>query len=222
MPAGPSGVVVLTVIYVLITLSAIIIGARIYLRLVIQKQRLVTADWLRISAWSVTKPEEAFFCLPFFIIHNLNMRTKVKVSVYGIFLLGIIDIAFSLTRFLTIQLGDSEDFRSFTIIELWCSLDVYIGLVICCIPALRPYLHRKGVNYNIQESGRPSKSGHAIRRTGQSGFEEIIEGSGLRGDVQDDSWSGSHSCEITVDMSDKKQNGSDIELVSIEVSKSSV
>ncbi|EXA35114.1 hypothetical protein FOVG_13884 [Fusarium oxysporum f. sp. pisi HDV247] len=51
MPAGPSGVVVLTVIYVLISLSAIIIGARIYLRLVIQKQRLVTADWLRISAW---------------------------------------------------------------------------------------------------------------------------------------------------------------------------
>ncbi|KAF5587322.1 uncharacterized protein FSUBG_11862 [Fusarium subglutinans] len=51
MPAGPSGVVVLTVIYVLIAVSAIIIGARIYLRLVIQKQRLVTADWLRISAW---------------------------------------------------------------------------------------------------------------------------------------------------------------------------
>ncbi|KAG7409385.1 hypothetical protein LZL87_013525 [Fusarium oxysporum] len=51
MPAGPSGVVVLTVIYVLISLSAVIIGARIYLRLAIQKQRLVTADWLRISAW---------------------------------------------------------------------------------------------------------------------------------------------------------------------------
>ncbi|KAH7232305.1 uncharacterized protein BKA55DRAFT_523625 [Fusarium redolens] len=51
MAAGPSGVVVLTVIYVLISLSAIIIGARIYLRLAIQKQRLVTADWLRISAW---------------------------------------------------------------------------------------------------------------------------------------------------------------------------
>ncbi|QGI68579.1 hypothetical protein CEK27_012550 [Fusarium fujikuroi] len=134
MPAGPSGVVVLTVIYVLITLSAIIIGARIYLRL----------------------------------------------------------------------LGDSEDFRSFMIIELWCSLDVYIGLVICCIPALRLYLYRKGVNYNIQESGCPSKSGHAIWRTGQSGFEEIIEGSGLRGDVQDDLWSGSYSCEIIVDMSDKK------------------
>ncbi|KAF5530715.1 integral membrane protein [Fusarium phyllophilum] len=337
MPSGPSGAVVLTVIYVLIAVSAIIIGARIYLRLAIQKQRLATADWLRISAWctafvasvfdilyakegvlhpginytlsnwdapleqqirirklfppfmvvrrlmvwivvvysvcayivtislqlflcypiernwSVTKPEEAckytstllmfqinwvlhfvgsiarkftsyswpdrtdiaiVFCLPFLIIHNLNMRRKVKVSVYCIFLLGIIDIAFSLTRFLTIQLGDSEDFRSFTIIELWCSLDVHIALVICCIPALRPYLHRKGVNYNIQESGRPSKSGHAIHRSGQSGFEEIIEGSGLRGDGQDDSWSGPHSCEITAELSDKKQNGSDIELPS--------
>ncbi|PNP84997.1 hypothetical protein FNYG_01694 [Fusarium nygamai] len=51
MPAGPSGVAVLTVIYVLIAVSALIIGARIYLRLAIQKQRLVTADWLRISAW---------------------------------------------------------------------------------------------------------------------------------------------------------------------------
>ncbi|KAF5633272.1 uncharacterized protein FTJAE_7236 [Fusarium tjaetaba] len=282
MPAGPSGVVVLTVIYVLIAVSTTIIGARIYLRLVIQKQRLVTADWLRISAWctafitgffdilyakegvlhpginytlsnwdapleqqirmrkgghksrrSMQLQNDAFdvpnqlgvaflFCLPFLIIHNLNMRRKVKVSVYCIFLLGIIDIAFSLTRFLTIQLGDSEDFRSFTIIELWCSLDVYIGLVICCIPALRPYLHRKGVNYNIQESGRPSKSGHAIRRTGQSGFEEIIEGSGLRGDGRDDSWSGSHSCEIRAEMSDKKQNGSDIELVRIKISKSNV
>ncbi|KAF5574359.1 integral membrane protein [Fusarium pseudoanthophilum] len=210
MPAGPSGVVVLTVIYVLIAVSTVIIGARIYLRLVIQKQRLVTADWLRISAWCTA------FVTGFFDI------LKVKVSVYCIFLLGIIDIAFSLTRFLTIQLGDSEDFRSFTIIELWCSLDVYIGLVICCIPALRPYLHRKGVNYTIHESGRPSKSGHAIRRTGQSGFEEITEGSGLRGDGRDDSWSISQSCEITAELTDKKENGSDIELVSIEVSKSSV
>ncbi|KAF5535430.1 integral membrane protein [Fusarium napiforme] len=372
MHAGPSGVVVLTVIYVLTAVATTIIGARIYLRLVIQKQRLVAADWLRISAWcsaflsgffdilfekegvlkpglnytlsnwdapveqqirvrkytwanafpfyttfylckasllviylqlfppfmvmrrfmvwivvvycicayivtmslqlflcypiqrnwAVTKPEEecsfastllmfqinwalhfvgsiALFCLPFLIIHNLNMRTKVKVSVYCIFLLGIIDIAFSLTRFLTVQLGNSEDFIPFTIIgkyigryyckeyanllpELWCSLDLFIGLVICCIPALRPYLNKKGVNYNIGESGRPSKSGHAIRRTGQSGFEEIIEGSVLRGDGRDDSWSVSHSCEITAELSDKKENGSDIELVSIEVSKSSV
>jgi hypothetical protein len=106
--------------------------------------------------------------------------------------------------------------------ELWCSLDVYIGLVICCIPALRPYLHRKGVNYNIQESGRPSKSSHAIRRTAQSGFEEIIEGSALDGDCRNGSWSGSHSCEIAAELSDKNGNGSDIELVGVEFSKAGV
>ncbi|KAF5694837.1 integral membrane protein [Fusarium denticulatum] len=203
MPAGPSGVVVLhaqTVIYVLIVVSAIIIGARIYLRLAIQKQRLVTADWLRISAWctafvtgffdilSVTKPEEACKYTSTLLMFQINWVLHFVGS----------------------------------IAQLWCSLDVYIGLVICCIPALRPYLHRKGVNYNIQESGRPSKSGHAIRRTGQSGFEEIVEGPGLRGDGRDDSWSASHSCEITAELSDKKENGSDIELVSIEISKSSV
>lgn len=38
-------------IYSLIALAALIIIARIYLRLVIQKQRLVAADWLRIAAW---------------------------------------------------------------------------------------------------------------------------------------------------------------------------
>jgi hypothetical protein len=39
------------VIYSLIALAALIIIARIYLRLVIQKQELVAADWLRIAAW---------------------------------------------------------------------------------------------------------------------------------------------------------------------------
>lgn len=42
------------------------------------------------------------------------MRPQVKISVYAIFLLGFIDIAFSLTRFLTIQLTVVGDFRSIT------------------------------------------------------------------------------------------------------------
>jgi hypothetical protein len=42
------------------------------------------------------------------------MRPKVKIGVYAIFLLGFIDIAFSLTRFLTIQLTVVGDFRSIT------------------------------------------------------------------------------------------------------------
>ncbi|KAF9773935.1 hypothetical protein IL306_008148, partial [Fusarium sp. DS 682] len=44
----------------LIALAAAIIGARIYLRLVIQKQRLVAADWLRIAAWIVSFVSASF------------------------------------------------------------------------------------------------------------------------------------------------------------------
>ncbi|KAM5365816.1 hypothetical protein ACJA88_012330 [Fusarium oxysporum] len=315
MPVGPSGVVVLTVIYVLISLSAIIIGARIYLRLAIQKQRLVTADWLRISAWCTAFVTGFFDILyakegvlhpginytlsnwdapleqqirvrkynwvnpfpfyttfylckasllviylqlfpPFMVIRRLMVWIVVVYCVCAyivtislqLFLCYPIQRNWSVTKpeeaceiatiLLLFQINwvlhfvgsIARNFLSSVLHhpqsqyakeELWCSLDVYIGLVICCIPALRPYLHRKGVNYNIQESGRPSKSGHAIRRTGQSGFEEIIQGSGLEGDCRNDSWSASHSCEITAELSDKKGNGSDIELVSVEINKSS-
>lgn len=56
------------------------------------------------------------FALPFLLLHKLNLRPKVRVGVYGIFLLGFIDIAFSLTRFLTIQLTKVGDFASITTI----------------------------------------------------------------------------------------------------------
>ncbi|ENH74262.1 hypothetical protein FOC1_g10004865 [Fusarium oxysporum f. sp. cubense race 1] len=277
MPAGPSGVVVLTVIYVLISLSAIIIGARIYLRLVIQKQRLVTADWLRISAWFTAfvtgffdilyakegvlhpginytlsnwdAPLESqynwvnpfpfyttfYLCKASLLVIYLQLFPpfmvirRLMVWIVVVYCVCAYIVTISLQLFLCYPIQRNWYYRTIifeipfliVLLELWCSLDVYIGLVICCIPALRPYLHRKGVNYNIQESGRPSKSGHAIRRTGQSGFEEIIEGSGLEGDCRNDSWSASHSCEITAELSDKKGNGSDIELVSVEINKSS-
>jgi heme/copper-type cytochrome/quinol oxidase subunit 4 len=59
------------------------------------------------------------FALPFLVLYKLNMRTRVKISVYCIFLLGLIDIAMSLTRFLTIQLGNVGDFRSITTIGMY-------------------------------------------------------------------------------------------------------
>lgn len=58
------------------------------------------------------------FALPFLVLHKLNMRTRVKISVYCVFLLGLVDIAMSLTRFLTIQLGNVGDFRSITTIGM--------------------------------------------------------------------------------------------------------
>ncbi|KAM0199482.1 hypothetical protein ACHAPA_004984 [Fusarium lateritium] len=324
MASAPSGAAVLGVIYSLIALAALIIAARIYLRLVIQKQKLVVADWLRIAAWcsafatasfdilflkedvldptlnytlvnwdappekfervlkymwagiipffttfylckasllvvylqlfppfmkkrrfvvwTVTGPEEAcegeimamnfqvawtlhfvgslfLFALPFFVLYKLNMPTRVKISVYCIFLLGIIDIAMSLTRFLTIQLGNVGDFRSITTIELWSALDAYIGLIIACLPALRPYLRRKGSKYDYAESGRPAVNSAAPpRRVGQSGFEELDETPSLEGDTGPRTWAGSSSPDIGAGWSDKKSTRSDVELVTLDAS----
>ncbi|KAJ4052415.1 hypothetical protein NW761_003316 [Fusarium oxysporum] len=353
MVSAPSGAAVLAVNFSLITLAAAIIGARIYLRLVIQKQRLVAADWLRVAAWisafvaasfdiiymkeDVLKPEinytlvnwdvppeklsrvlrymwasvipffvtfylckasllvvylqlfppfmikrriilwsvvgycacalivslclQLFLCfpikrnwsilgpepfcddfalvttfqvawtlhfvgslllfaLPWLVLYKLNMRKRVKIGVYCVFLLGIIDIAFSLTRFLTIQLTNVGDFRSITTVELWSGLDVFIGLIIACLPALRPYLRRKGskYDYNYNTSGRPNNSsGAPVRRAAQSGFEEIDETPSLEGDPGPGPWTGSHSPELAAGWSDKKSNRSDIELVSLDV-----
>ncbi|KAF4451840.1 hypothetical protein F53441_5159 [Fusarium austroafricanum] len=356
MVSAPSGAAVLAVNYGLITLVAAIIGARIYLRLVIQKQSLIAADWLRIAAWisafvsaafdiiylkeDVLRPDinytltnwnvppekisrvlrymwagiipffvtfylckasllviylqlfppfmkkrrmvlwgTVFYCaaafitslclqlflcfpiernwsvlgplpfcdssalvttfqvawalhftgslllfmLPFLILYKLNMRRRVKISVYCVFLLGIIDMAFSLTRFLTIQLTNVGDFRSITTIELWSGLDVYIGLLIACLPALRPYLRRKGSNYDYNYNSSAKRANNIsaqVRRTAQSGFEEIDETPSLEGDPGPGPWTGgSHSPELGEGWSDKKSNRSDVELVTLDITR---
>ncbi|KAL6920840.1 hypothetical protein ACHAPO_004479 [Fusarium lateritium] len=192
--------------------------------------------------WSVTEPEKlcgdwpvattfqiawalhftgslALFALPFLLLHKLNLRPKVRVGVYAIFLLGFIDIAFSLTRFLTIQLTKVGDFASITTIALWSSLDVYVGLIVACLPALRPYLHRKGSKFSYGESGRPTgNSTHPARRTVDRGFQEIDETPSVEGDRGPGPWAVGHSPELGgTGWSDKKSNGSDVELVSLDV-----
>ena len=82
--------------------------------------RYILLDLLLVSTLSFAVAVESssqyyvVFLLPFLILHKLNMRPQVKISVYAIFLLGFIDIAFSLTRFLNIQLTVVGDFRSIT------------------------------------------------------------------------------------------------------------
>ncbi|KAF5239450.1 hypothetical protein FAUST_4933 [Fusarium austroamericanum] len=333
MATAPSVATVIAVEALLVAVALAIILARIYLRLVIQKQSLIVADWIRISAfvsafisaifdiilvvegamdpannytlvnwdvpleklqrtlkitWAVTIPffttfylckasllvvylqvfptfmrkarivlwavvaycvcasvlgpekvcddwpivttfqiswalhffgSLALFALPFLLLHKLNLRPKVRVGVYGIFLLGFIDIAFSLTRFLTIQLTKVGDFASITTIGLWSGLDLYIGLIVACLPALRPYLHRKGSKYSYAESGRPTgNSTHPARRTVDRGFQEIDENPYVEDNPGPGRWAVGHSPELgATGWSDKKSNGSDVELVSLDI-----
>lgn len=50
------------------------------------------------------------------IVYKLKMARPMKIALYSVFLLGLVDISFSLTRFLTIQLGNEGDFRAITLI----------------------------------------------------------------------------------------------------------
>lgn len=108
--------------------------------------------------------------------------------------------------------------------ELWSALDVYVGLIIACLPSLRPYLRRNfgaSYQYDYNESGRVTKS-TVTRRPGQSGFEELGEGPyagpSTGGSRAIASRHAAESAEFSTDGDDdKKSNRSDIELVNINV-----
>ncbi|CCF32325.1 hypothetical protein CH063_04736, partial [Colletotrichum higginsianum] len=54
-----------------------------------------------------------------------------------------------------------SSFRSFTLIELWSILDLQTGLVIACIPPLRPYLSHTWTMWPFRLANRtPKESGN--------------------------------------------------------------
>ncbi|KAH8686294.1 hypothetical protein BGZ61DRAFT_296845, partial [Ilyonectria robusta] len=80
------------------------------------------------------------FAIPWLIVPGLQMKTMMKTGVYCTFLLGLVNITFCLVRFVTIQTSLVNDAVPVSLISLWSTLDCNIGLVIACLPSLRPYL----------------------------------------------------------------------------------
>ncbi|KAK2016787.1 hypothetical protein LZ32DRAFT_601180 [Colletotrichum eremochloae] len=120
-------------------------------------------------AWALNFTADiAIFCLPFLVLYRLQLKPSVKISVYCTFLVGLVNLGVTLARFLGIQLSPSRGYlRSFTTIELWSGLDMNIGLVIACLPPLRPYL-----SYDWKL--RPSRSSAQTPKesVGRSGLSE--------------------------------------------------
>ncbi|KAK2053956.1 hypothetical protein LY76DRAFT_597388 [Colletotrichum caudatum] len=125
-------------------------------------------------AWTLNFAADiAIFCLPFLVLYRLQLKPSVKVSVYCTFLIGLVNLGVTLSRFLGIQLSPSRGYlRAFTTIELWSILDVNIGLVIACLPPLRPYLSYNWKTKSLLPSaqttpkegrGRPGLSGTTLR-----------------------------------------------------------
>ncbi|EXL64249.1 hypothetical protein FOPG_19483 [Fusarium oxysporum f. sp. conglutinans race 2 54008] len=160
----------------------------------------------------------ALFVTPWFIVYNLNMRPATKIGVYGAFLIGIFDIAFSLTRFLVVQTARHGSFISMTTIKLWTMLDIYIGLVVTCLPALRPLLRkdRKGSRKSTYDQKSRQVKSAIVRRTDENGFEEIDDH--IPFDVTEPDqimYRPTKSPDLAChdEWSDKRSNKSDVELV---------
>ncbi|EFQ32517.1 uncharacterized protein GLRG_07787 [Colletotrichum graminicola M1.001] len=126
-------------------------------------------------AWALNFAADiAIFCLPFLVLYRLQLKQSVKISVYCTFLIGLVNLGVTLARLLGIQLSPSRGYlRSFTTIELWSALDVNIGLVIACLPPLRPYLsyswgtrssHSSTQTTPKEPGGRSELSGSTLQR----------------------------------------------------------
>ncbi|KAH6880690.1 hypothetical protein B0T10DRAFT_540223 [Thelonectria olida] len=164
------------------------------------------------------------FGLPWFIVPGLQMKWKLKVGVYCTFLLGLINIIFCLVRFITIQTSQVNSRLPLSLVELWTALDYNIGLVIACLPSLRPYFrgrHGSDYPYNSNSYSKSAKSRPGV--AGEGGFKMISEPYGpnaTRSTASRDpnalpQFSSTHSNDDESWDQGKKSNGSDIELVQI-------
>ncbi|RKL23217.1 hypothetical protein BFJ68_g1423 [Fusarium oxysporum] len=96
--------------------------------------------------WSLEPDNEcphnaAIFILPWLIVPDLMIKGWLRVGVYLTFLLGIINMVISIVRFNELFIAGAN--RKVSIVEahFWNTLDLYLGLVIACLPSLRPYFN---------------------------------------------------------------------------------
>ncbi|CAG7563424.1 unnamed protein product [Fusarium equiseti] len=110
------------------------------------------------------------FILPWLIVPALNVKRSLRIVIYFTFLLGSVNMAVSLGRFVTIFKAGADSTISLAEIVLWSALDVDIGLVIACLPSLRPYF---GSRHKSENSSPDDTNGNWIRRNSRLGLESI-------------------------------------------------
>ncbi|KAJ4318418.1 hypothetical protein N0V84_006841 [Fusarium piperis] len=94
------------------------------------------------------------------IIMSLQMKKREKAAVVFVFLLGFVDIAFSLTRFITLTLAPRQ-MTPLPLIQLWTTFEQNIAVITACLPSLGAYL-RTGSKSSTEES---SSNSYAARRS---------------------------------------------------------
>ncbi|EKJ71781.1 hypothetical protein FPSE_08049 [Fusarium pseudograminearum CS3096] len=106
------------------------------------------------------------FVLPWLIVPDLMIKGWLRIGIYFTFLLGLINMSLSIVRYTKVYTGVEA---SLVTIHFWNSLDLYIGLVIACLPALRPYFkyaaESRAFNYMRSKTGTRGSSQYTANAT---------------------------------------------------------
>ncbi|CAG7564447.1 unnamed protein product [Fusarium equiseti] len=107
------------------------------------------------TTWALNFTSDIFiFVLPWLIVPDLMIKGWLRIGIYFTFLLGLINMAISIVRYIKVYAVDEV---SLVTMHFWNSLDLYIGLVIACLPALRPYFkyaaESRAFNYMKSRTG---------------------------------------------------------------------
>ncbi|KAF7542396.1 hypothetical protein G7Z17_g11608 [Cylindrodendrum hubeiense] len=248
---GSGPVPILIVGWVLIAIATGVIIARLYLRIKIQRRRVIVSDVIMVAAWLVAcayttttiflakfvatfvvtyrvcYPVERLwsmdhnkacpgsrgkvifivnwslnlaadflaFLLPWLIVPGLNVPKMLKVGLYITFLLGLINICSSILRYVYTTKSQVGDAVPLSTVVLWATIESNLGLIISCLPSLRPYFsssEKTAKHYHL-----PSRSSQSSKRR-ESG---ILSSRARPLSTDDDLWD------------NQQVNGSEVEVV---------
>ncbi|KAH8694263.1 hypothetical protein BGW36DRAFT_384618 [Talaromyces proteolyticus] len=114
-----------------------------------------------VATWVLHFSSDVFvFVLPFLILRNLRLNWKKRIGLCITFGFGLLSITACLLRFLIVLLTYPN--VSATTTELLCAIDSYVGIVVACLPSLRPYLNLKHVTSQHPRPSADSRKWHFL------------------------------------------------------------
>lgn len=109
------------------------------------------ATFFRIHTALDISCDVMIFVLPFFLIHDLQLKKRQKYTVYGIFSFGAITIAIAIARCITINISPLN-----TPIYIWAAAEHCCSMIVVCLPSLKPLI--KSLSDSISRSAGRSRS----------------------------------------------------------------
>ncbi|KAF6227534.1 hypothetical protein HO173_012173 [Letharia columbiana] len=106
--------------------------------------------------------------LPMMMVWRLNLDTRSKITLSGVFLLGTLACVASIVRVWAFNLANFDDFEyTITTAVIWTVVEQSVGIICACLPTLRPLLSRFGLftiksTHVFNSKNTNSRSGAAI------------------------------------------------------------